>query len=51
MPVIEQEGTRQGPRNERRELRKMERMRVPIPVFVSDNVGFDVYMKEVRAWR
>ena len=43
MPVMED--------GNRRDVVKMERTRVPNPVFAADSVGFDAYMKEVRAWR
>ena len=28
-----------------------ERIKVPIPVFTADHIGFNAYMKEVKAWR
>ena len=32
-------------------VRIAERIKVPIPVFAADHIGFDAYMKEVKAWR
>ena len=52
MPVVEREqmpghGRGQNVRG-RGGVRIAERIKVPIPVFAADHVGFDAYMKEVK---